>query len=165
MGYTLYNSPVGNLHIYTHEGSLVYLNFSEIVMKPNDIFIDTPSNDNVAEAVMTQLTLYFEGNLKIFDIPLAPVGSDFQKRVWQQLLTIPYGSTTDYLSMAMALGDKKCIRAAAGANGKNPVAIVIPCHRVIGKNGSLTGYAGGLERKDYLLNHEAKVNGTYMELF
>lgn len=101
-----------------------------------------------------QLREYFEGNRQEFNLKLNPQGTDFQKEVWKELLTIPFGKTTTYMKQTLALGNEKAIRAVASANGKNPIWIVIPCHRVIGTNGSLTGYAGGLWRKKWLLEHE-----------
>lgn len=103
---------------------------------------------------VTQLKAYFNNELKNFNLKLNPTGTNFQKKVWHQLQTIPYGKTISYLELSKQLGDVKAIRAVANANGKNPLWIVIPCHRVIGSNGSLTGYAGGLHRKQWLLNHE-----------
>jgi methylated-DNA-[protein]-cysteine S-methyltransferase len=97
---------------------------------------------------------YFEGSRKEFQLPLAPEGTDFQKRVWSELLNIPYGATCSYLDVARALGDANAIRAVGAANGRNPISIIIPCHRVIGADGSLTGYGGGLWRKEWLLRHE-----------
>ena len=107
-----------------------------------------------------QLDEYFQGKRKDFDLKLNLNGTDFQKKVWNSLLQIPYGKTTTYLDQAKALGDIKAIRAVASANGKNPLWIVIPCHRVIGSDGSLTGYAGGLWRKKWLLAHENPVKQT-----
>ena len=104
---------------------------------------------------VSQLREYFEGNRNHFDFKLNPLGTDFQKRVWQGLLEIPFGKTMSYLELSKKLGDVKAIRAVASANGKNPLWIVIPCHRVIGTDGSLTGYAGGLWRKKWLLEHES----------
>ena len=104
-----------------------------------------------------QLQEYFEGNRTHFDLKLNPQGTDFQKRVWEELSQILFGKTTSYLQMAKNLGDPKVIRAAASANGKNPIAILIPCHRVIGSDQSLTGYAGGIWRKKWLLEHESPV--------
>lgn len=103
-----------------------------------------------------QLLAYFAGKLKIFDIPLVVFGTDFQKATWKQLQTVPYGATTTYKEEAAAMGRPKAIRAVASANGNNRLAIVIPCHRVVGSNGGLTGYAGGVWRKNYLLELEAK---------
>ncbi len=101
-----------------------------------------------------QLEAYFKGTLQSFDLKLNLQGTDFQKKVWKKLLEIPYGSTTSYLQLSRDLGDEKAIRAVASANGKNPLWIIVPCHRVIGSNGSLTGYAGGLHRKKWLLDME-----------
>ncbi len=107
------------------------------------------------EEAAKQLGEYFEGKRQVFSIKLNPQGTSFQKRVWQELLQIPYGRTISYLDLSKKLGDVKAIRAVASANGKNPLWIVVPCHRVIGSDGSLTGYAGGLHRKKWLLNHES----------
>jgi methylated-DNA-[protein]-cysteine S-methyltransferase len=109
---------------------------------------------HVLQGVVTQLNDYFEGKRTEFDVLLNPQGTDFQKKVWNGLLQIPYGKTMSYLELSKQLGDVKAIRAVASANGKNPLWIIIPCHRVIGTDGSLTGYAGGLWRKKWLLELE-----------
>ncbi|MGB3181970.1 MAG: methylated-DNA--[protein]-cysteine S-methyltransferase [Cyclobacteriaceae bacterium] len=114
-----------------------------------------------AQEVKDQLNDYLEGKRSTFDLPLAPAGTEFQRRVWQALLDIPFGKTCSYLDLSRNLGDVKAIRAVGTANGKNPIWIIIPCHRVIGSDGSLTGYAGGLEMKKNLLDHEAKIAGNY----
>lgn len=101
-----------------------------------------------------QLEGYFSGNLRDFNIPMVAEGTDFQRRVWKELLAIPYGQAISYLELARRLGDEKCIRAAARANGANPISILIPCHRVIGSDGSLVGYGGGLDMKEFLLRLE-----------
>lgn len=101
-----------------------------------------------------QLRAYFAGERTTFDLPLDMAGSDFQKRVWAQLLSIPFGQTRTYGEIARAIGSPNAVRAVGAANGRNPVSIVAPCHRVIGSNGTLTGFAGGLEAKRYLLAHE-----------
>jgi methylated-DNA-[protein]-cysteine S-methyltransferase len=101
-----------------------------------------------------QLHEYFAGNRQSFDFLMNPVGTAFQQRVWQSLLTVPFGQTLSYLSLSRQLGDEKAIRAVAAANGRNPLWLVVPCHRIIGSDGSLTGYAGGLWRKQWLLEHE-----------
>jgi methylated-DNA-[protein]-cysteine S-methyltransferase len=106
-------------------------------------------------SAVEQLQSYFRGELLHFDFKLKPQGTEFQLRVWQELMKIPYGKTISYLELSKRLGDVKAIRAVASANGKNPLWIVIPCHRVLGTNGSLTGYAGGLWRKKWLLEHES----------
>ena len=108
----------------------------------------------VLQEAVTQLNSYFEGKRTDFNFKLNPKGTDFQKKVWNALLDIPYGKTRTYLEQSKFLGDVTAIRAVASANGKNPLWIVIPCHRVIGTDGSLTGYAGGLWRKKWLLEHE-----------
>ena len=109
------------------------------------------------EEAAYQLKEYFEGSRTQFDLLLNPSGTDFQKSVWKALQDIPYGKTVTYLDLSKTLGDVKAIRAVASANGKNPLWIVVPCHRVIGSDGSLTGYAGGLHRKKWLLEHENPV--------
>ncbi|HEY9184361.1 MAG TPA: methylated-DNA--[protein]-cysteine S-methyltransferase [Salegentibacter sp.] len=110
-----------------------------------------------------QLEAYFRGELKDFNLKLNLEGTEFQKKVWNALLKIPYGTTVSYLELSKQLGDVKAIRAVASANGKNPLWIVVPCHRVIGSDGSLTGYAGGLHRKKWLLEHEGVL--TQQSLF
>ena len=104
-----------------------------------------------------QLNEYFEGTRKQFSLKLNPKGTDFQHNIWKLLQTIPYGKSLSYLELSKKFGDVKAIRAVANANGKNPLWIIVPCHRVIGSDGSLTGYAGGLHRKQWLLNHESPV--------
>ncbi|EDP97055.1 methylated-DNA--protein-cysteine S-methyltransferase [Kordia algicida OT-1] len=121
----------------------------------------TVSNSEIIPPILqeciTQLKEYFEGKRTDFDLTLAPEGTDFQQRVWKELNKIPFGKTCSYLELSKKLGDVKAIRAVASANGKNPLWIVTPCHRVIGSDGSLTGYAGGLWRKKWLLAHESPV--------
>ena len=107
------------------------------------------------KVAVTQLNEYFEGKRQNFDFKINPKGTDFQQKVWLELLNIPFGKTMSYLELSKKLGDVKAIRAVASANGKNPLWIVVPCHRVIGTDGSLTGYAGGLWRKKWLLEHES----------
>lgn len=101
-----------------------------------------------------QLTDYFAGKRTVFELKLNPKGTDFQKRVWEELLTVPFGRTMSYLELSRRLGDEKAIRAVAAANGKNPIWLIVPCHRIIGSDGSLTGYAGGLWRKKWLIEFE-----------
>lgn len=107
-----------------------------------------------------QIQEYFENKRTDFKLLLNPQGTDFQKKVWQSLLSVPYGKTTTYLRQSRLVGDEKAIRAVASANGKNPIWLVIPCHRIIGSDGSLTGYAGGLWRKKWLLEHEKGIQQT-----
>ena len=107
------------------------------------------------EGCALQLNEYFEGKRTSFQLKLNPQGTDFQKKVWKELQAIPYGKTVTYLELSKRLGDVKAIRAVANSNGKNPLWIIVPCHRVIGSDGSLIGYAGGLHRKQWLLEHES----------
>lgn len=109
----------------------------------------------ILEDAIYQFQEYFEGTRENFDLKLNPSGTDFQKKVWDALCEIPYGKTVSYLELSKKLGDPKAIRAVAAANGKNPLWIIVPCHRVIGSNGDLVGYAGGLPRKKWLLEHES----------
>lgn len=126
---------------------------SKIHVLDESVELSTIIPNDLIEAV-TQLQEYFIGKRTEFTFKLNPKGTEFQKKVWQELLQIPYGKTCSYLELSKKLGDVKAIRAVASANGKNPLWIVAPCHRVIGKDGSLTGYAGGLWRKKWLLEHE-----------
>ena len=145
------NSPLGCTLIEGDADGIVsikVLNSEEI---PSE---DIPSS---LEPCVLQLQDYFKGTRKNFNFKQNPTGTDFQKKVWQALTEIPYGKTMSYLQLSKQLGDVKAIRAVANANGKNPLWIVVPCHRVIGTDGSLTGYAGGLHRKQWLLNHESPV--------
>lgn len=145
------NTPVGLLEIKgTVNGisSITYINEDQII---------STKIPDVLQETISQLNAYFKGELDIFTVTLQPQGTDFQKTVWKKLQEIPFGKTVNYLQIAKRLGDPKVIRAAASANGKNPISIIIPCHRVIGSDGSLTGYAGGLHRKKWLLEHESPV--------
>lgn len=155
------NTPIGWLELKGDASGLVSVLFIDDKSVPKTDVSETLPVP--LQKTRLQLTEYFEGSRKTFDLPLNPQGTDFQKRVWKQLQEISFGKTTSYQKMANALGDPKVIRAAASANGKNPISIIIPCHRVIGSNGSLTGYAGGLHRKKWLLQHESPV--TQGELF
>jgi methylated-DNA-[protein]-cysteine S-methyltransferase len=114
---------------------------------------------------ITELEEYFAGKRKVFDVPLSQAGTAFQQSVWNELLNIPFGKTISYLTLAKRLGEPKAIRAAASTNGKNKIAIIVPCHRVIGSNNDLVGYAGGLWRKKFLLEQEAKLMYGVQTLF
>jgi methylated-DNA-[protein]-cysteine S-methyltransferase len=144
-------TPLGIAKIEGDENgiSVISINTEETV---------TSKVPEVLQEAVTQLNDYFLGNRKDFTFKLNPQGTEFQHKVWQELLKIPFGKTINYLDLAKKLGDAKVIRAAASANGKNPIWIVVPCHRVIGTDGSLTGYAGGLWRKKWLLEHENPTN-------
>lgn len=119
-----------------------------------DISLPEPGNSPVLEATVAQLADYFDRRLKAFDIPLDLRGTPFQKAVWEELLTIPYGKTLTYGEVAMEIEHPRAYQAVGQANGANPVAIIVPCHRVVGRNGALTGYAAGVERKAALLQLE-----------
>jgi len=144
-------SPLGTLEISGDLNGISSVTFLE------DEFPQSEKIPHALKTAVSQLQEYFDGNRTDFDLKLNPQGTDFQKRVWQELSQIPFGKTTSYLQMAKNLGDPKVIRAAASANGKNPIAIIIPCHRVIGSDQSMTGYAGGIWRKKWLLAHESAV--------
>ena len=143
------NTPMGILELKGDAEGLASVLFKD---EENDVVSEKIPKE-LKDAAL-QLQEYFEGNRKEFNLKLSPEGTDFQKRVWEELQQIPFGKTTSYQQMANTLGDPKVIRAAASANGKNPISIIIPCHRVIGSDGSLTGYAGGLHRKKWLLEFE-----------
>ena len=145
------NSPLGITKIEGDENGITIIS----ILSEGEISVEIPLE--LQEAV-NQLCGYFEGKRTEFTFKLNPKGTRFQQKVWQELLNIPFGKTMSYLDLAKKLGDPKVIRAAASANGKNPLWIVVPCHRVIGTDGSLTGYAGGLWRKKWLLEHENPTN-------
>jgi len=153
-----FNSPLGILILRSDGKSIREISFSEIDLQEQN-------SCEVLEKCREQLENYFSGKSLAFDLPLSPDGTEFQQKVWTELLKIPYGETITYMEMAVRLGDPKCIRAAGTANGKNPIAIIIPCHRVIGAGNKLTGYAGGIWRKKILLELEMKNNPTKRTLF
>ncbi|TSA28126.1 MAG: methylated-DNA--[protein]-cysteine S-methyltransferase [Ignavibacteriales bacterium] len=155
---TFYKSPIGLIEIGGTENSITSLFFIDEEFNP-----DVKSNPYI-EKYVEQLDEYFKGKRKIFGLNIQPEGTDFQKRVWDELLKIPYGETRSYMEITKILGDQKAIRAVANANGQNKISIIIPCHRVIGSDGSLTGYGGGLWRKKWLLEHEQKFSNTEMQL-
>jgi len=153
-----FESPVGFLTLKSDGQAITSVSFSETGTQEQNSCV-------VLETCKEQLADYFCGKSQAFDLPLSPEGTEFQQRVWAELLKIPYGETITYMEMAVRLGDPKCIRAAGTANGKNPIAIVIPCHRVIGAGNRLTGYAGGIWRKKILLELEIEYNPTKRTLF
>lgn len=144
-----YPSPIGLIRIEGNEYGIRELKFVE--EKP---FSERDKLNHNILSLFTQLDEYFSGKRRNFEIELEVMGTEFQKRVWNELLKIPYGEVVTYNDIALIVGDKKLVRAVASAIARNRLMIVIPCHRVIGSNGKLTGYAGGLERKSWLLNHE-----------
>jgi methylated-DNA-[protein]-cysteine S-methyltransferase len=149
-----FQSEIGLLEIIGTEAGLVSVGFLE--QEADTDYRSSAEMLPVVAQCVYQLDEYFQGKRKVFELALAPQGTDFQKRVWAQLLEIPYGETVSYMDLARALGNEKTIRAAGVPNGANPVAIIVPCHRVIGSGGKLTGYGGGLWRKEWLLNHERR---------
>lgn len=156
-----YLSPIGPV-IVTEENELITdISFRDEPINQTQAFV----TNTVLQKAIQQLNEYFNGTRTSFDLPLNPIGTNFQQKVWSELQLIPYGQTITYQHLALRLGNMKVIRAAASANGKNPLGIIIPCHRVVGIDGNLTGYAGGLHRKKWLLLHEAKVMGTSSLLF
>jgi methylated-DNA-[protein]-cysteine S-methyltransferase len=158
-----YNSPAGCIKIKISGSFINEITF----IKKEEEQTKTPSVTLSAEGkkifkkCTTQLDEYFSGERKNFQLPISQDGTEFQQKVWNELMQIPYGKTISYLQLAQRLHNVKAIRAAASANGRNQLCIVVPCHRVIGSDGSLTGYGGGLHRKKWLLNHENKyANGV-----
>ena len=143
------NSPLGITKIIGDEAGIAVISVSDV--GTNEVSQEIPK---VLKDAVSQLQEYFDGKRTDFDLKLNPQGTEFQQKVWTSLLEIPYGKTVSYMEQTKKLGDVKAIRAVASANGKNPLWIVVPCHRVIGTNGSLTGYAGEIWRKKWLLEHE-----------
>ena len=142
-----YKSPIGHLRIISNDTDIIKIEFSDEYFKMKMVPVQIQN-------CITQLDEYFIGARKEFTIGVNPAGTEFQGKVWNSLLKIPYGKTISYLEQAKQFGDEKAIRAIASANSKNPIPIIIPCHRVIGNDGSLTGYAGGILKKQWLLEHE-----------
>ncbi|MCB0290259.1 MAG: methylated-DNA--[protein]-cysteine S-methyltransferase [Calditrichaeota bacterium] len=143
-----FSSEIGNIRITASETAIETLYFVEEAAAPS------PEMPPVLQECLRQLEAYFRGELKDFSLKLQPQGTAFQQSVWQQLLEVPYGSTATYLDIARRLGDRNAVRAVGSANGRNPISLIIPCHRIIGANGRLIGYGGGLWRKEWLLRHE-----------
>lgn len=161
---TYYTSPLGRIRISCNEEAVTELHF---------LHDDDPGfyADSIAEGppvlkqTHQQLTDYFLGKRKDFDVPVQQEGTPFQQNVWNELMNIPYGKTISYLTLAKRLGDSKVIRAAATTNGKNNIAIIVPCHRVIGSNNDMVGYASGVWRKRWLLELENKISYGVQTLF
>lgn len=145
-----YEFSIGKLWICTDETSLLEISFTENLKTKHAIYKET----DLIKIVKNQLVEYFDGRRKEFEIPISLKGTDFQLKVWKELCKIPYGKTCTYKDIAVSIKNKNACRAVGLANNKNPIPIIIPCHRVIGKNGQLTGYAGGLDIKKKLLNIE-----------
>lgn len=161
--YNYYDSPVGEIELAVEGDFLLWAKFVET--QKNKRAKQTETESPIFVKTKEQLDKYFKNELENFDLPLTLRGTDFQKNVWQKLTLIPYGKTISYLTLSKQVGDVKAIRAVASTNGKNRFCIIIPCHRVIGTDGSLTGYAGDLWRKKWLLDHESKNKNLQTELF
>jgi methylated-DNA-[protein]-cysteine S-methyltransferase len=148
-----FESPLGLIQVKSINQKICLVEFAEKETEP--FTIDTPLN----KECIKQLKEYFAGTRLHFDLPIFQIGTDFQQKVWSELLNIPYGTTQSYGQLARKIGDIKSVRAVGTTNGKNRIAIIVPCHRVIGSDGSLTGYAGELWRKEWLLKHEVEHSG------
>jgi methylated-DNA-[protein]-cysteine S-methyltransferase len=146
-GLSYYNSPLGMLMLESEDQRITGVSFQKTA-KPEQLL--TP----VIEQCIEELDEYFFKGRKFFSVDLLLRGTDFQVRVWNELVNIPYGRTASYMDIAIRLGDINLVRAVGIANGENPIAIIVPCHRIIGKNGDLVGYGGGLDKKEWLLQHE-----------
>lgn len=145
-------SPLGKLLITEENGNIIGLEYF-----CTEVHKDLQIQENrLLKEATKQVDEYFQGTRKTFDLPLSVQGTDFQNKAWTALQAIPYGETRSYQAQAEMLGNKKAVRAVGGANNKNPIAIIIPCHRVLGKNGKLVGYASGIDKKAWLLDLEAK---------
>ncbi|MGE4290264.1 MAG: methylated-DNA--[protein]-cysteine S-methyltransferase [Salinivirgaceae bacterium] len=162
-----FESPLGIMAVAENEVGITHLSFETAVELANKLkkqFSKKPhslifKSSSMIDALANQIDDFFNGTRKEFQLPLKPMGTVFQQKVWNELQKIPFGQTQTYLQQAKNAGNVKSIRASASANGKNPIALIIPCHRIIGSDGSLTGYAGGLWRKKWLLEHEAQYSG------
>lgn len=151
-------SPIGKMVIKATKTQIHQIYF-------DDEFSSTITESNLTKKTKQQLTEYFDAKRLSFDLPLTQEGTDFQNQVWEQLLQIPFGQTCSYLELALKFNDENLVRAVAGANAKNKLAIVVPCHRIVATDGKLTGYAWGLKRKSWLLDFEAKTSGKKLSLF
>ena len=146
---TTMTSPIGPLRLYADADQLVGL-----YMRDQPVPAATEQRTELLVCAVAQLAEYFAGKRRVFDLPLAPRGTEFQEQVWRALLDIPFGETRSYGEQARSIGRPAASRAVGAANGRNPISIIVPCHRVIGTNGALTGYGGGMPAKRWLLEHE-----------
>ena len=164
-----FNSPVGELRVISNGSALTGLYMmdaegrreSSVAAngKSKSTSLGERRDADLLRSVRDQIAAWFAGELREFDLELSPSGTPFQLRVWEELRRIPYGDTINYGELAARIGAPKAVRAVGAANGRNPISIIVPCHRVIGANGTLTGYGGGLDRKRILLDHEARFSG------
>ncbi len=157
--YTTINTPVGHLKITTDDTAILSVEFADHYSASDSL------QPEILRNAVSQLTEYFNGTRKEFSLKLNPEGTEFQKKVWQLVESIPFGQTVSYLDLALLSGSVHNTRAVGHANGKNPIPIIIPCHRVIGSSGKMTGYAGGIERKKWLLLHELNIAKPAGKLF
>ncbi|MGR6838795.1 methylated-DNA--[protein]-cysteine S-methyltransferase [Aliivibrio wodanis] len=153
--YTQFDSPIGMITVNGNDEGLLGVWYESHARVLSDFGVQADDHP-ILKLTVSQLKEYFNGDRREFSIPLAANGTEFQNKVWKALTAIPYGETWCYKDLAIAVGNPKASQAVGGANGKNPISIIVPCHRVIGKNGSLTGYAGGIDIKQALLELEAK---------
>lgn len=158
--FTTIGSPIGEL-LLTGDGEALTGVYMQSQKYARDVRSDWRRDDTLFRAAAEQLAAYFDGTLREFDLPLAARGTEFQHRVWRALVDVPFGGTESYGSLARRIGAPKSSRAVGLANGHNPISIIVPCHRIIGTNGSLTGYGGGIERKRWLLAHEAQCAASH----
>jgi methylated-DNA-[protein]-cysteine S-methyltransferase len=157
--YDYMQTPLGELELTSNSHHLL----SALFVKTEKNVLDKQpvQHSEINEEAKKQLNAFFKKELTQFKLPINPAGTEFQKMVWSELVKIPFGLTISYLTLAKKLGDPNSIRAAASANGKNPITIIIPCHRVIGTDGKLVGYSGDMWRKQWLLNHESKQESLF----
>jgi methylated-DNA-[protein]-cysteine S-methyltransferase len=160
--YTYYESPIGLIRIGGTDSFIAELGFID---HKDQIKHGEPGLSDLMHFCTEQLIEFFSGKRKQFNIPIHQSGTSFQENVWNELLHIPFGNTLSYIELAKKIGDAKATRAVAGANGKNNIAIIVPCHRVIGSDKSLTGYSGGMWRKKWLLQHEFRIKNGIQVLF
>lgn len=157
--HTVLDSPIGPLTLVDDDGALAGLYLADQKHLPAMSSFGA-RDDGVQPGLREQLRAYFRGELQAFDVPLAPVGTPFQLAVWAALRQVPYGTTCSYGELARAIGRPTAVRAVGAANGRNPICLVVPCHRVVGSGGSLTGYAGGVDRKAFLLDLERRTRAA-----
>ncbi len=160
--YTYYESPLGLIKIGGTDSYITELSFLD---NSNQLEYGIPGVSDLLHECTEQLIEYFQGRRKAFEIPVHQEGTEFQKGVWNELLQIPYGKTISYLDLSKRLGDPKAVRAVANSNGKNKIMLLVPCHRVIGTDRTLVGYAGGMQRKKWLLQHEFRILNGIQTLF
>ena len=151
--YDVVQTPIDRLVVASDGSAIVGVWMANA--EPDDVsWADRRGADSLLDEARRQLVAYFAGGLRAFDLPLAPNGTEFQRRVWTELTKIPFGATISYARLARRVSNAAAVRAVGAANGRNPIPIIVPCHRVIGSDGSLTGFGGGLARKQWLLQHE-----------